>query len=94
MRQEKRSDERCPGTAPKGLWRRKLRRLLLVSVLALYAISIPWYRRGGEVPEIVLGVPDWFALALGCYAGVALLNAVAWLITDIEEPVAEEIDGR
>jgi hypothetical protein len=94
LRQAKRSDERCQDRAPEGHWRPRLRRLLLVSVLALYAISIPWYRQGGEVPEIVLGVPDWFALALGCYAGVALLNAIAWLITDIEDPVAEEKPGR
>jgi hypothetical protein len=66
-------------------FRRKLRRALLGGIAALYALSIPWYRSSGEDPEIWMGLPDWVAVALGCYAGVAVLNAIAWLLTDVSD---------
>jgi hypothetical protein len=65
--------------------RRGLRRLLLALIGLLYVASIPWYRDAGADPEIVLGLPDWVATALLCYVGVALLNSVAWLLTDVED---------
>jgi hypothetical protein len=61
-----------------------MRRGLLVAILALYVVSIPWYRTGGS-PTLVLGLPDWVALALGCYAGIAILNAAAWLLTEVPD---------
>jgi hypothetical protein len=70
---------------------RWLRRLLLALVVALFALSIPWYRRGGAPSELWLGLPDWVAVALLCYAGAALANALAWLLTDI--PDEAESDG-
>ena len=66
--------------------RRRLRRLLLLGIAVLYLASIPWYRETGAEPEIVLGLPDWVTIALGCYVGVALLNSVAWLLTDVDDP--------
>ena len=63
----------------------RLRRSLLVAVAVLYAVSVPWYRTPGAEPEIWLGLPDWAAVAVGCYAGVALLNAVAWLLSDVRD---------
>ena len=63
--------------------RGRLRRLLLLAIAVLYAVSIPWYRSGGETPRVWLGLPDWVAVALGCYLAVAVLNAVAWLLTDL-----------
>jgi len=67
-----------------------VRRLLLAAVVLLYVISIPWYRRAGDAPEYVLGMPGWVAVAVGCYAAAAVLNAVAWLLTDIpDEPRGE-----
>ena len=65
--------------------RARVRRWLLVAIGLLYVMSIPWYRRGGEAPGLVAGVPDWVAVAIGCYVAVALLNALAWLLTDIPE---------
>jgi hypothetical protein len=62
-----------------------VRRVLLALVVVLYALSIPWYRRGGEVGELWLGLPDWVTLALLCYAGAAVLNALAWLLTEIPD---------
>ena len=67
--------------------RRRLRAVLLTGVGLLYALSIPWYRSPGAEPALVLGLPDWVVVALACYAAVAVLNAVAWLLTEVPEPV-------
>ncbi len=71
--------------------RRALRRVALALIAVLYAVSIPWYREGGAEAEILLGLPDWVAVALGCYVGVAILNSLAWSLTEIEdeEPAGE-----
>jgi hypothetical protein len=69
--------------------RRRLRRALLVVVTALYVVSIPWYRETGAEPAVWFGLPDWVAVALGCYVGVALLNALAWLLSEIEDAPPE-----
>ena len=65
--------------------RERLRRWLLAAIALLYALSIPWYRTTGAEPALILGLPDWVSVALGCYLGVALLNALAWLLTDVPE---------
>jgi hypothetical protein len=70
--------------------RRRLRAALLVAIGALYALSIPWYRSSGETPSIVFGLPDWVAVALGCYALAAVLNALAWLGTDVRDAPDED----
>jgi hypothetical protein len=64
---------------------RRFRFLLIALIGVLYLISIPWYREAGEAPEIWLGLPDWVAVALGCYFAAAALNAVAWLLTDVPD---------
>jgi len=66
-----------------------MRRLLLAGVGLAYAISIPWYRTPGSEPEIWLGLPDWVAVALACYVAAALLNAGAWLLTEVPDPPDE-----
>lgn len=75
---------------------RGLRRLCLAAIGLLYVLSIPWYREGGSAPALWLGLPDWVAVALGCYVAVAVLNAVAWLATEIPEatPRAREGSGE
>lgn len=65
--------------------RRRVRRLLLLAIGLLYVASIPWYRPAGAEAEIWLGLPDWVLVAVLCYVGVALLNAAAWLLTEISE---------
>ncbi len=65
---------------------RAVRRLLLLAIVLLYIVSIPWYRPTGAEPAIVFGLPDWVAMALGCYVAVALLNSLAWLLTDVSDP--------
>jgi hypothetical protein len=68
---------------------RRLRGVLLAVIAALYVASIPWYRSAGESASVWLGLPDWVAVALLCYAAVAVLNSIAWLITDVPDR-----DGR
>jgi hypothetical protein len=73
--------------------RARLRISLLAVIALLYALSIPWYRQRGSESEIWLGVPDWVAVALGCYVAAALLNALAWLLTDLRDD-AGSADGE
>jgi hypothetical protein len=58
---------------------------LLVGVVLLYVVSIPWYRDPGSEVAVWLGLPDWVAVALGCYVGAAVLNAWAWHRTDVPD---------
>ena len=66
--------------------RGRIRRGLLAAIGLLYVLSIPWYRPAGAAPERWWGLPDWVAVALLCYVGVAILNAVAWWLTDEADP--------
>ena len=71
--------------------RRRLRRSLLVLIGALYLLSVPWYRPTQSEVGVHLGLPDWVALALCCYVAVAVLNALAWLLTDVsDEPPPDQ----
>ncbi len=78
-----------------------VRRICLALIGVLYVVSVPWYRESGEAPAIWLGLPDWVVVAVLCYAGVAVLNAFAWMATDVpdapterEESPAGERSGR
>lgn len=63
-----------------------MRRLLLAAIALLYVASIPWYRSASAEPAIWLGLPDWVTVALGCYVLAAVLNAAAWLLTEVPDP--------
>ena len=65
--------------------RASVRTFLLLLIAALYVLSIPWYRETGAAPELVLGLPDWVAVALGCYVVAAIANSLAWWLTDIRD---------
>jgi len=68
------------------LSRRRVRAVLLAAIVVLFVVSVPWYRTGGGgVPAKWLGLPDWVAVALVCYVVAAVLNAVAWLLTDFDD---------
>jgi len=74
--------------------RARLRWVLLGAMGLLFLLSIPWYR--SSLPAeggIWLGLPDWVSTALLCYVGVALLNALAWLWTEILDPPRAEETG-
>ncbi len=72
----------------------RLRSALLLVIVLLYVLSIPWYRVPGSTPSLLFGLPDWVAVALGCYFGVALLNSVAWLLTDVPDADPSTGDGE
>ncbi|MEX2015976.1 MAG: hypothetical protein WD873_04995 [Candidatus Hydrogenedentales bacterium] len=53
------------------------RRWFIPALLVLIGISIPWYRRAGEIGEIVAGLPAWVWLTLACSLGISIVTAVA-----------------
>ena len=65
--------------------RRLVRRILLALIAVLYLVSIPWYRPTGSPVEILLGLPDWVTVALACYVAIAVLNSLAWLLTEVPD---------
>jgi hypothetical protein len=74
-----------------GTSRRRLRGALLGAIAALYLVSVPWYRAPDASPPLWFGLPNWVAMALACYAACALLNAVAWLLTEVPDtPLRDE----
>jgi len=73
-----------------GSLRRTLRRSVFVAIGLLYLVSVPWYRATGAPVAIVAGLPDWVAVAIACYIAVAVLNGVAWMLTEVPEPPPED----
>ena len=82
------------GSRARVGWRVVLRRWLLAAIGLLYVISIPWYRETGEIPPLLFGLPDWVTIALTCYVGVAVLNAIAWMLTEVSDGEATEEKDR
>ena len=70
--------------------RSRIRLFLLGLVFLLFVFSVPWYRGDPEGLSLVLGLPNWVAVALGCYGVAAILNSLAWLWTDIDDDAAVE----
>lgn len=65
--------------------RRALHRICLLAIAILYVASVPWYRSADAPLRLWLGLPDWVTVALLCYVGVALLNAVAWSLAEVAD---------
>jgi hypothetical protein len=66
----------------------------MIVIGLLYIISVPWYRDDEAPLRLWLGLPDWVAVALLCYVGVAIVNAVAWIVTDVpDQPDESEGPG-
>lgn len=61
-------------------------------IAVLYLVSVPWYRDANDAPSTVFGFPDWVFVAIACYVAIAVLNALAWLLTDLRDDV-EPGDG-
>jgi hypothetical protein len=87
-----RAGRQVPSAPRRSSLRALLRRALLLGIAFLYVLSIPWYRATGEPAAIWWGLPDWVAVAIGCYVAVAVLNAVAWLLTDVPDAVPGDED--
>jgi len=74
--------------------RSRIRFALLGGIGLLYIVSIPWYREPGAATGTWLGFPDWVAVSIGCYIAIAILNAIAWLLTEVPDtPPADAGDG-
>lgn len=65
--------------------RRAVHFVCMVLIVLLYVLSVPWYREADAPLRIWLGLPDWVAVALLCYVGVAIVNGVAWIVTDVPD---------
>ena len=65
--------------------RRVVHFVCMVLIVLLYIVSVPWYREADAPLRIWLGLPDWVAVALLCYVGVAIVNAVAWVVTEVPD---------
>lgn len=59
-------------------------------LLLLIVISIPWYRAGGEIGSVVLGLPTWIWMSLLCSLGVSILIAVGAMRFWVNDPDDED----
>ena len=82
-----------PVESPFRNGRARVRKALLALIAVLYVVSIPWYRETGAASKMLLGLPDWVAVALLCYVAVAILNSIAWLLTDVPDADSSRGDG-
>lgn len=66
------------------------RRWFLPAIFVLLAISIPWYRRAGEIGAMAWGLPVWVWVALGASGLISVVTAVMslffWDDEDDERP--------
>lgn len=69
----------------KARRRSRLRLGLLALIVLLFILSVPWYRAETDELRLILGLPDWVAVAVGCYVLAACLNSVAWLWTEVDD---------
>lgn len=53
------------------------RRWFTPALLLLIIASVPWYRRAGEIGDVVAGLPGWVWLTLACSAGISIVTACA-----------------
>jgi len=65
--------------------RRFVHLVCMIAIALLYIVSVPWYREDAAPLRLWFGLPDWVAVALACYVGVAIVNAVAWAVTDVPD---------
>jgi len=72
-------------TAERIRGRSRIRTALLAVIGLLYVASIPWYRESGAESGTLFGFPDWVAVSIGCYIAIAILNSIAWLLTDLPD---------
>jgi len=72
--------------------RRSVHFVCMIVIALLYVASIPWYRDDAAPLRLWLGLPDWVAVALLCYVGVAIVNAVAWSVAEVPDTVEQVED--
>ena len=69
--------------------RRRVHLACMIVIALLYLVSVPWYRDAEAPLRLWLGLPDWVAVAQLCYVGVAIMNAVAWIISDVSDDAGD-----
>lgn len=69
----------------RGSGRRRIHVACMIIIALLYVISVPWYRDVDQPLQIWFGLPDWVAVALLCYVGVAIVNGVAWSVAEVSD---------
>ncbi len=74
--------------------RRWIRIVCMILIALLYIASVPWYRDDSAPLKLWLGLPDWVTVAVLCYVGVAILNAVAWSVTEVPDTTDSIADER
>lgn len=87
-------DDPLLAPSARRVGRSRLRRVLLATIAVLYLVSVPWYRDTDAPLQIVFGLPDWVAVAIACYVAVAVLNAIAWQLTEIPDVLDSAEDSR
>ena len=68
--------------------KRRIRVGCMILIGLLYVASVPWYRQADAPLRLWFGLPDWVAVALVCYVAVAVVNAVAWTVSEVSDEVA------
>lgn len=69
----------------KQLW-------FLPALILVVVFSVPWYRTGGEIGEVIAGLPVWVWTGLACALGVSVITAVGALVFWRDEE-SESEDG-
>ncbi len=69
--------------------RRVVHFVCMAVIALLFVISVPWYRDDDAPMRLWLGLPDWVAVALLCYVGVAFVNAIAWSVAEVPDGCGE-----
>jgi hypothetical protein len=73
--------------------RRRVHFACMIVIALLYLVSVPWYRDAEAPLRLWLGLPDWVAVALLCYVGVAMANALAWIVSDVSDGADDADDA-
>jgi hypothetical protein len=62
-----------------------IRLVCMLVIGLLYVASVPWYRDADAPLRLWFGLPDWVAVAVLCYVGVAVVNAIAWSVVEVPD---------
>ena len=74
--------------------RRRIYWTCMAVIGLLYLLSVPWYRDANQPLTLWLGLPDWVAVSVLCYVAVAVVNALAWIVTDVPDEAVDADPGR
>lgn len=55
-------------------------RWFLPILILVIVVSVPWYRNGGEIGNVIGGLPGWVWTGLICALGVSLITAIGTLL--------------